>query len=99
MNSEVEDVKIEEIKDGMDGIDVTGSITSMSEVRTVETRFGPASFAWAWLEDDTGKIKLNLWRSQSSNLGVGVRVKIEHGFTKFGELNVGSKGRIIVSSH
>ena len=59
----------------------------------VETRFGPALYAQAILKDETGEIKLNLWRWQVELVKVGFRVRIENGFTKFGELNVGSRGK------
>lgn len=86
----------------MDGITVTGRITSLGEKREVETRYGKANVASAVLEDDTGKIVLNLWRSQIDLVKVGDLIRIENGFIRTFqqqlELNVGSKGRIVVLS-
>ena len=69
---------------------------SKDEPKTIDTRFGPALYSQAVLRDETGKIKLNLWRWQVSKVNVGGRIRIENGFTKFEELNVGSRGRIVV---
>jgi len=55
-------VKIREIQAGMRSIEVTGRITSISERRHAQTRFGPADVATALLNDDTGSIHVNLWR-------------------------------------
>ena len=86
----------------MDGITLTGQVVSISEKREVETRYGKAHVANAVLEDDTGKIVLNLWRSQIDLVKVGDLIKIENGFVRTFrqqlELNVGRKGRITVIS-
>ncbi|RLI24465.1 DNA-binding protein, partial [Candidatus Bathyarchaeota archaeon] len=66
------------------------------------TRFGPAYVASAVLEDDTGRIILNLWRRQISLVKPGYLVRIENGFIREYrgqlELNVGRTGRIVVLS-
>jgi replication factor A1 len=64
----------------MNGITVTGRIVSISDKREVETRYGRAHVANAVLEDDTGKMVLNLWRSQIDSFKVGDIIKIENGF-------------------
>jgi ssDNA-binding replication factor A large subunit len=95
-------LKISQIRAGMNGVIVTGKITDIGIKRTVETRYGPAQVATATLEDDTGRIVLNLWRGQIDLVRVGDRVKIENGFTRTYrdqlELNVGSRGRIVIVS-
>lgn len=96
------DLKISEIKAGMDGITVTGRIIHIENIRTVQTRYGPAKVALATLEDDTGRITLNLWRDQIDKVLEGDVVRVEHGFIRtFGnrlELNVGRRGKIVVVS-
>ena len=57
-------VKIAQIKAGMRGITVTGKATRKGDKKEVETRFGPATVSWVFLEDETGSIRLNLWRQQ-----------------------------------
>lgn len=93
-------MKIKDIRAGMDGITVTGCLTKMGEKREVETRFGKALTVATLLEDDTGRIILNLWRDQIDLVKVGDIVRIENGFVRTFrdqlELNVGSRGKIIV---
>ncbi|MEM1554529.1 MAG: DNA-binding protein [Thermoproteota archaeon] len=88
-------IKIKDIGNEMDGITVEGRLVEKSEVKILETRYGPALYAKAVLEDETGKITLNLWRDQTK-VEVGDIIRIENGFTKFGELSVGKRGRILI---
>lgn len=93
-------VKIGEIVPGMRNIEVVGRIVSMGERKRVETRFGPAEVAAAILRDETGSIRLNLWRRQIDTVREGDLVMLVNAFaSSFGgvvELNVGGDGRIIV---
>jgi replication factor A1 len=86
----------------MNGITVTGRITYIGIRRIVKTRFGEAPVATAVLEDSSGKISLNLWRGQIDLVKEGYVVRIENGFVRTYqgriELNVGSRGRIVVLS-
>lgn len=93
-------VKISQIKPGMKGLEVEGEITFLGEIREVYTKFGPAQVADAVLKDETGSIKLNLWRSQIHSVKVGNRVKLINAFAKgYGErveLSIGKDGKIVV---
>lgn len=89
-------MKISEIGQRMDGVNVEGTVVEKSAPQELETRFGPAMHAHAVLRDEAGSIKLNLWRDQIEKVSVGCRLRIESGFTKFGELSIGSGGRIII---
>lgn len=86
----------------MDRISVSGRIAYIGIKMTVETRFGEAQVARAVLEDETGRINLNLWRDQIELVREGAVVRIENGFVKTYkdqlELNVGSRGKITVLS-
>jgi len=97
-----QELKINQIRAGMDGITLTGRIASISDKREVDTRYGKAYVANAVLEDDTGRISLNLWRNQIDPVKVGDLVKVENGFVRTFrqqlELNVGRRGRIAVIS-
>ncbi len=88
-------LKLADLRGNMDGVYVDGAIAKKTSPQTIQTRFGPAMFATAILKDETGEIKLNLFRDQTS-LNVGDIVRVENGFTKFGELNIGSRGKITV---
>jgi len=88
-------LKVKDIMDQMEHVNVEGIIASKSDRGVINTRFGGANFAKAVLADETGEITLNLWREQTE-VKVGDRVRIENGFAKFHELNVGRRGRIII---
>ena len=83
----------------MDRVTVSGRLTYVGIKRIVKTRFGEAPVARAILEDDTGKIALNLWRGQIKLVKEGDVVRIENGFVRTYqdqlELNVGSRGKIV----
>ena len=93
-------VKISQIRPGMRGIGVAGTIVSIGDVKVVETRFGPARVAQAVLQDESGNIILNLWRGQIDIVRKGDTVLVENAFVRIFkgqmELNVGRDGRISV---
>ena len=90
--------KIGDISENMKNIEVTGKITNLSERRRVNTRYGLADVAKADLEDETGSIRINLWRDQIDCVAEGKMVKVINGFTKTYqerlELNIGKNGQI-----
>jgi ssDNA-binding replication factor A large subunit len=92
-------VKIRDIKDGMRGLVLVGTIKSVGDTRSVTTRYGPATVATATLEDETGSIRLNLWRDQIARAKVGDNVRLENAFVRVfngqNELNIGKDGKII----
>jgi len=98
--SSLKKVKIADIRPGMRGIIVEGTVLEKSEPVDVMTRYGPAKVAYAILEDETGTIRLNLWRKQIEVVNVGDRVRVINAFVKeFAgrlELNVGRDGYIEV---
>jgi len=95
-------LKISEIKPGMRNIEVEGLVIEKGEKKEVVTRYGPARVSWAILKDETGLIRVNLWRWQADVVHVGDKIRLVNAFVKmFGdrmELNVGGDGKIIVLS-
>lgn len=95
-------LKIIDLRAGMEGVNVTGRVVRIIEETEVETRFGKSRLIVAMLFDETGSIRLNLWRWQADLVRVGDVIKIENGFVRSFkgqlELNVGSKGKIITVS-
>ena len=93
-------VKIEKIMPGMRNLEVMGRIIKIGERKRVETKFGPAEVAAALLEDETGAVRLNLWRWQIDMVREGDLIMLVNAFAKaYGgktELNVGKDGRIII---
>jgi len=90
--------KIKDVREGMENVSLTARVVTIERKGTVETRYGPAEIAVAVIEDETGRIRLKLWRSQIDKAKVGSRVRIENAFASTFdgklELNVGSKGKI-----
>lgn len=93
-------IRIKQIRPGMRNLVIVGEIAEMGEVRSVTTKFGPARVSTAILRDETGWVKLNLWRDQIEKVKLGDTIKLENAFAReFGswtELNIGSDGKITV---
>ena len=95
-------MKISDLRAGMEGVSIIGRVVKILEEADVETRFGKSRLAVAMISDETGSIKLNLWRWQAELVKVGDTIRVENGFVRSFkgqlELNVGSKGKIVVVS-
>ena len=94
-------VQINELKAGMNEVNIKAKISELKEPREVNTKFDTTIILTeATLEDDSGTIKLTLWGKQSEGLEEGNEVEITGGFTKeFREelqLGIGKKGSIKV---
>ena len=74
----VNSLKIKDLKPGTRGVDVTGKVVEKSnpEIR------GDKMYASATLEDETGRIALNLWRNQVDQTNVGDTIKVPNAFTR-----------------
>jgi len=72
---------IKEAKDMKSGINVQGKIRDKGEVRTVNTKFGETKVCDAYLEDESGSIKLTLWADDTEKVKNGDEVKLEGGYT------------------
>jgi replication factor A1 len=93
-------VRIADIKLGMRNLTLVGKITQIGDVMSVQTKFGPARVAATTLEDESGSIRLNLWRDQIDAVRVGDTVRLENAFVRVfnyqNELNIGKDGKIAV---
>jgi replication factor A1 len=92
-------MNIGDLKAGMRGVSVEGTIDNLTEPRTVNLRAGgTAQVADAIISDETGSIKLSLWDDQINMVKQGDRVSIENGYTQAfrGEnsLNIGRYGSL-----
>jgi len=94
--------KISELKSpGIGRIEVTATVTQISEPRLVTTRRGEQMrVATARIKDDSGEMDLSLWNEDIDRVKVGSVVKIENGYTSSfrGEiqLSVGRYGKLTV---
>jgi len=85
---------VAEAKDMKSGINVQGKIRDKGEVRTVNTKFGETKVCDAFLEDESGSIKLTLWAEDTEKVKNGDEVKLEGGYTTtFREVVQLNKGR------
>ncbi|HEX69097.1 MAG TPA: DNA-binding protein [Candidatus Bathyarchaeota archaeon] len=92
--------KLRDVRPGAENLNLVVRVVSVGKPRKILTRYGEAVTALAVVEDETGRLNLKLWRSQVNLVKPGDIIKIENGFAvQFGgatEINVGSRGRIIV---
>ncbi len=93
-------MKIADVKVGMSSITLTAKILEISEIRNVQTKYGPRSVADAVLEDDTGQISMSLWEGQIKSVSVGDTVNVVGAYsTQFREklqLSIPKNGKIEV---
>jgi len=94
-------MKINELKSGMNDVNIKAKIVELKEPREVNTKFGTTiTLTEATLEDDSGSIKLILWGEQAENLEDNQEIEIVGGFTKEFrdeiQLGIGKKGSIKV---
>ena len=83
-----------EAKQMRTGINITAKLRDKGEVRTVNTKFGETKVCDAYLEDESGSIKLTLWGEDTEKVKNGDEVKLEGGYTTtFREVVQLNKGR------
>jgi ssDNA-binding replication factor A large subunit len=91
-------MKIADMRVGMNNVSVRARVIDKSEVRNVQTRYGPRSVADVVLEDDSGQIIMSLWGEAIDSVSVGDIVNISGAYiTQFRDklqLNVPRKGKI-----
>ena len=94
-------MKISDIKDGDNEINVEGKVTEKTYAREVRSKYGRVLMvADATLKDETGKITLTLWNEQVKQVMVGDKIKIENGYAKtyknILQLSTGKYGKLTV---
>lgn len=94
--------KVHELRGDVNGVTVEGRITEKGATTWIESRYGSRALSKAVLEDNTGRVILNLFGPQVGMVKAGDFIRVENGFTKLFqgmiELNVGSRGKITVLS-
>lgn len=99
---DLQTLKLKQVQLGMRNVVVIGEIAEVGAIRLVTTKFGHARVATAILKDETGWVKLNLWRDQIEKVKLGDLVRLENAFARefcgWTELNIGSDGKITVLS-
>ena len=84
----------------MNNVSLDGRIIEKSPTSHIQTAFGPRALSKAVLQDETGRVLLNLFGPQTEMVKVGDIIRVENGFTKLFqgilELSVGRRGKITV---
>lgn len=103
----IKPLKVNEIKPGMNGLNIAGKIIDVGNVRTFKRKDGTSGkVSNLTIGDETGKIRVTLWDSKAENIGfkAGDTVEImnaysrENTFSNQTELQLGSGGSIVKSS-
>ncbi len=72
--------KIKDLKEKR-SVTIRGRVLEVSEKRTVNTKYGPAELSEAVIGDETGRVKVTLWRDKAGALKEGEVVEIRNGWT------------------
>ena len=75
-------MKIDELETGMNSVTLTADVKEITDLREVQTKFGPNTVANALIEDDTGSIKLVLWGKQIDKVKPGTKIEITGAYVK-----------------
>ncbi|MBU3967780.1 MAG: replication factor A [Euryarchaeota archaeon] len=104
---DIKPVKISEVKNGMNSLNMIGKIIDMGAVRTFSRKDGTAGKVRnITLGDDTGKIRLTLWdaKADATEFKSGDTVEVmnayarDNSFSNQTELQIGSGGSIVKSN-
>jgi len=90
-------VSAADVKAGMDRIVLTGTIVDADQPVEIETKYGRTLLARAFLEDPSGRVRLNLW-GEHAPMGIsGSIVRVENAFaSRFpGEVEVNLGGEVL----
>jgi len=90
-------VKIIDLKSRMSGVDIVAKVVDKSE----PTVKGGKWHSLATIEDETGKVALNLWRDQVGQVVVGDIIRVPNAFVqrRYGVLQVSTWSDIVVLGH
>ncbi len=97
----IEHPRIEDLKSGMNRIDLEARVLEVPKPRSVFTRFGTfAMVTNASIADETGIIQLPLWSNQIDTFSVGDTIRVESArvvtFRSERQLRVGRGGQLSV---
>ena len=96
---EEKQVKISDLKPGMDNVSVKVRVLDAEAPKVIETRKGPRTISEAVVGDETGRVKLTLWGRAAGSVNPGDAVEIHGAWTTSYRgnvvLNVGGRGEIV----
>jgi len=101
-------ITISEVADGMNGVNISGVILDISDVRTFSRKDGTeGTIGTLTIGDPTGKVRVSLWDDKTVYLDefdFGESVDILNAYSRMNnfsqtiELNVGSRGSVVASN-
>ncbi len=98
-NLSKKEVKIKDLKPGMDNIDLKVRVLEAFKPKIIQTRKGSRIISEAIVGDETGKTKMTLWGKKAGTVEEGDALEIKNAFvTAFkgqAQLNVGKQGEIV----
>ncbi|MBN3037311.1 MAG: DUF2240 family protein [Candidatus Diapherotrites archaeon] len=103
----VEILKINQLKKGLDNVNIEGVVTTIFPVREWSKAGKSGKVCNLIIKDETGEIRLVLWNNdcglvESGKVRRGTVVEVQNGYLKEGnnmlDLNVGMRGRVLVKS-
>ena len=72
-------VLVQDLRHGMKKVNLEAKVLEIPTPSTVQTRYGnSAKVTNAWIEDETGRVKLCLWNEQAELFNVGDTVQIKN---------------------
>lgn len=91
-------VRVIDLREGMDGVNVKVRVIEAGEAKVIETRNGPRTISEAVVGDNSGRVRLTLWGKLAGSIKKGEAIEIRGGWTTTYrgqvQLNVGAKGSI-----
>jgi len=94
-------MKINELSDGMNNVEITAEVSEVMEPREVMTKFGTTvKLTEIILKDDSGEVKLTLWGDKADGVEAGKSLELKGAFVKnfrdTPQLGIGKTGSIKV---
>jgi replication factor A1 len=94
--------KISELKVGQGNVNVQGTVRDISDTRAFNKYGRDLKVANAFLEDESGSIKISLWNDDITRIKNGDKIKLTNGyvseFNSEKQLSAGKMGKIEIVS-
>ncbi len=93
------EVKIKDLKPGMDNITIKVRVLEASKPKVIQTRKGSRVISEALVGDETGRTRMTLWGRKAGSIEAGEVIRLKKAFvTAFrgvAQLNIGKQGEIV----
>jgi len=93
------EVKIKDLKPGMDNVTIKVRVLEASKPKVIQTRKGSRIISEALVGDETGRTRMTLWGRKAGSIKAGEVIRLKKAFvTAFrgvAQLNIGKQGEIV----